>query len=134
MHKPANNESAFSLAEDTLTDDEWDQVQELIKLLKPFEKLTKLLQANTTLAGSEGSYGSLWEVLPGLQLLFEHLQDAEASATNDDIKQGIQFGLEKMNDYWMKLIFYNNHYIASTALHPSLNTAWFDWHWHKYPS
>ena len=73
LHKPPNDESAFSLAEDTLTDNYWLEVKQLIKLLKPLEKLTKLLQGNATRLGNEGSHGSLWEVLPGLQLLFEHL-------------------------------------------------------------
>ena len=133
-HKPPNDESAFSLAEDTLTDNDWLEVKQLIDLLTPFENITKLLQGNATRTGSEGAFGSLWEVLPALQVLFEHLNAAEAKCSTSSIKLGIQFGLEKMNDYWAKLIFSTDHYIAATTLHPSLNIAWFDDHWRQFPS
>ena len=134
-HEPSCSEKGFKKSLDSLTDDDWDDIDRYLKLLKPFEEATKRLQGNTELSGFEGSYGALWEVLPTLQGLFDHLKDQEQRVEHEDshLKSGILMGLSKLDTYFGKLLDETPYYVVATALQPSLGIGWFKYKWRQYP-
>jgi hypothetical protein len=129
-HRPDFDEKGFNNQLDILSDDDWLEIGLFIKLLTPFEKLTKRLQGNSGHNGFEGSYGSLWEVIPSLQILDNHLNEAELEYESSiellpDYSRCIKYGKEKLNQYWQKIIIDDDcpYYSAAAILHPQINLA-----------
>ena len=55
--KPANN--SYDLLQDALTNKDWQQVEQLIKILKPFILATKHIKGNANSPGVKGLYSAL---------------------------------------------------------------------------
>ena len=66
--KPAND--SYDLSQDALTDEDWQQVEQLVKILKPFVLATKRMEGDANSPGVEGSYGALWESITNIELLY----------------------------------------------------------------
>ena len=66
--KPAND--SYDLSQDALTDEDWQQVEQLVKILKPFVLATKRMEGDANSPGVEGSYGALWESIINIKLLY----------------------------------------------------------------
>ena len=49
-------------------------------------------------------------------------------------KTGLQFGKEKLDEYWYKLIHQTPYYYAAVILHPGLQLAWIEDSWRRYPA
>jgi hypothetical protein len=58
---------AEDLDEDILSDEDWQTVQPLERILKPFQAATERLEGNAT----DGQYRSVWETLPAMELLIK---------------------------------------------------------------
>ena len=56
--------------EDTLTDEDWAQLEAIYYGLKPFWETIMRLEGH----GSTGSHGVIWEVLPALELLLSYIE------------------------------------------------------------
>ena len=78
--KPANN--SYDLSQDALTDDDWQQVERLIKILKPFVSATKRIKGDANSSGVKGLYGALWELITNIELLYQILQRTQQSLKN----------------------------------------------------
>ena len=65
--KPAND--SYDLTQDFLTTEDWVEVEQLIKILKPFVSATKRMEGDANNPGLEGLYGALWELIINMELL-----------------------------------------------------------------
>ena len=59
------NDDDGSVRRDTLTPGDWETLEELYNLTKPFRDFTARMEGHAL----TGSYGALWEVLPAIELL-----------------------------------------------------------------
>lgn len=78
------------LDEDILSDEDWQTLQPLERILKPFQAVTKRLEGNET----DGQYGSVWEALPAMELLIKHLDEMKqiyTQANHPELATGINF-------------------------------------------
>ena len=133
---PANEKNGYDLRQDFLTDSDWKLIEQLVKLLKPFMKMTKRMEGDANASGVEGSYGALWESIISLDTLHKHLLRAEQKLKNEDdsfLKSGITMTIQKVNKYFDKFKTESPYYFAAVILHPSLKRAWFADKWRKWP-
>ena len=66
--KPANN--SYDLLQDALTNNNQQQVERLIKILKPFISATKRIEGDANSPGVKGSYGALQKLITNIELLY----------------------------------------------------------------
>jgi len=79
---------AEDLDEDTLSDEDWQTLQPLGRILKPFQAVTKRLKGNAT----DGQYRSAWETLPAMELLIKHMDEMgwiHTQANHPELATGI---------------------------------------------
>jgi hypothetical protein len=65
--------NAKDLEQDTLSMQEWDQLEQIELILKPFQQATKHLEGNAV----HGHHGSNWEALPAVELFLAKLETAK---------------------------------------------------------
>src|SRR5947209_10762903 len=103
---------------DILSKDDWATLQIVHDLLKPFWKMTLRLQGQAT----SGKYGAIWEVLPAMELLINHLEAASKVYTHRKFKHLHTC----INNTWVKLCEYyqllnaSSVYAASLVLNPAI--------------
>jgi hypothetical protein len=117
---------------DGLTDEEWDDAQELVNFLQAPYEMTKKLEGNNSSSG----FGSIWQTLPNMQALWIHYTEAtEPTHKSQYFKSAVSFGLEKLNSYFNTVLLTPDisYYAVATALHPKLRMNWFKTHWKNYP-
>ena len=68
QRKLANN--SYDLTQDSLTNDNWKQVEQLIKILKPFISATKRIKGDANSPSVKGLYSALWESITNIELLY----------------------------------------------------------------
>ena len=68
QRKPANN--SYDLSQDALTIKDWQQVEQLIKILKPFILATKRIEGDANSPGVKGLYSALQELITNIELLY----------------------------------------------------------------
>jgi hypothetical protein len=132
------------LQKDLLTEEDWDQLKDIVEALQPFHNVTKRLEGEA----ETGSHGVIWEALPMFDYLMTRIetekakleQEEEAQALN---RRGGQRHQRRVNpllicyqNAWQKLQKYNNltdtnHeiYAAATLLNPCLRKNWFVKRW-----
>lgn len=126
----------FDPLRDSLDDDEWDEVSELVDYLEMFYEMTRRLEGNASKSG----YGSLWQTVVNLQLLEEDLrQKAKAFSHLEEssyLKSCVAHAQTKLTTYWEKIVLKPSisTYCVATILHPQLRITWFKDHWRKHPS
>ena len=126
QRKPTNN--SYNLSQDMLTDKDWQQVEQLIKILKPFISVTKCIKSNTNNLRLKGSYKALQESIINIELLRQILIQTQQSLKNKNnsfIKSGINIALQKLNKYFDKIKLKSPHYFILVILYPSLKRAYF---------
>lgn len=126
-------EAAYDPLTDSLTDDEWDEVSELVDFLNAPYQMTRRLEGSNSVSG----FGSLWQTLTNLQALWSHYRQASARAQMSQYFQSaVSFGYEKLNTYFERLFMEPtpSFYTIATALHPKLRLAWFKTHWKDFPA
>lgn len=113
------------LTDDTLSNDDWLELKEVLALLGPMKRASKVIQ-------SDGSfYGGLWQTLTSLEWLLSTLEAARSRlehSPNSHLKAIINLGWKKLNKYYA-LSDRTAAYRAAIALHPSLKMRWFDKNW-----
>ena len=129
------DKAAAEALDDRITEDDWDEVNGLVDFLQEPYQLTKRLEGSN----SQSGYGSLWQTIPNLQVLWSlyneksiELEERPASF----LKQGVQFGLTKLDGYWKKLVNDPDvsYYCIATMLHPRLRQHWFKDKWSHFPA
>ena len=68
QRKLANN--SYDLTQDSLTNDNQKQVEQLVKILKPFILATKHIKGNANSPSVKGLYSTLQELITNIELLY----------------------------------------------------------------
>ncbi|GIZ43027.1 hypothetical protein CKM354_000627100 [Cercospora kikuchii] len=113
------------LREDILTADDWAELKEILKLLKPLKMASLKVQADGQ------HFGGLWQSLTALESLLTTLEKAKSDhehAANSHLKAIVNLGWKKLDKYY-RLSDRTPAYRAAVALHPSLKMSWFEQHW-----
>jgi hypothetical protein len=82
-------------AADILSKEDWQILQTVQELMFPFWLLTLRLEGNA----SSSSYGTIWEVLPAMEVLLNRLEKASEIYTSRKSK----FLNACINNAWIKL-------------------------------
>jgi hypothetical protein len=116
---------------DGLTDDDWDEVHELVDFLQAPYEMTKRLEGNN----SSSKFGSIWQTLVNLQALWTLYTTKPEGNRSKYMTSAVLFGKEKLDTYFDKLLLQPevSFYAVATALHPRLRLTWFKTHWKNYP-
>src|SRR5437667_3728777 len=131
MLREVSTQSNHSYMADILTSDDWDILTHMLALLKPFKQQTLRLEGDAR----EGSKGAVWEILPAMDILLEHLESAKVEyefSEHMHLKACI-------NNAWIKLDKYYNMtelssvYVAALVLHPRYKWAYFEKKWSQCP-
>ena len=113
------------LKDDTLTKAEWEELQQMETLLKPFEEITKRLEGNPV----KGHHGSIWEALPAVEYLLQHLENAKSShRRNKYLSTCINLAWDKLHDYYI-LMDDTPAYALGVFLHPKHRWSYFEKRW-----
>ena len=117
------------LVDDQLSIEDWNELQELVTILEPFYRLTSSLEGHR-------SNGSLYDLLPCMDTLLEHLENASRKYQfTNPIPQHL---LTSIDLAWLKL---NKYYTladnttvlyAAVALHPGMKFEYFDITWAEH--
>jgi len=119
-------ENEDDLGDDKLQREDWDDIKEECAALRPFKELTLELQSRAT----SGNHGSVWETLPALELLLEHVEQLKARVSHTDTRFAVC-----VNNCWQVLQKYygrtdeNPVYAMATLLNPTLRLSYFTRHW-----
>jgi hypothetical protein len=127
-------------AENQLHDRDWNVLQHPESILTVFETMVKTLegdgQLRTRRHGWPESYGNIWDVLLGFELLLGKLEEFKQLATEfPDAKQfriGVNMAWEKLNKYY-RLLDETPIYYTALALHPAYRWDWFNEIWREKP-
>jgi len=114
-------------AADILSKEDWQILQTVHDLMYPFWLLTIKLQGNAP----GGSYGSIWEILPAMEVLINHFENASKTYTLRNTKfinSCINNALLKLQQYY-QLLDDSPIYAASLVLNPSIKECCFDNKW-----
>jgi hypothetical protein len=115
---------------DTITEEEWDDIKDLVNFLQAPYKMTKWLEGNN----SGNGFGSLWQTLPNLQALWMHFEEAGERPHSEYIASAIALGTEKLNTYFTMLVHKPgvSYYTIATMLNPALRFNWVQIQWKRY--
>jgi hypothetical protein len=115
------------IAQDQLTRDDWDQLTRILALLKPFKELTLRMESQA----KDGKRGSIWEILPSMEILLHHLE----AAKQDYEHLGYDHITVCINNAWKLLDRYYNLtetspvYVAAVVLNPQLKWSFLEQLW-----
>lgn len=113
------------LGDDVLLLEDWTTLAHIHEVLQPFRVLTKQLEGRA----KEHHHGSVWEVLPAIELLLSHIEGLKATYTDKFMKTSINNCWMKLNEYYSKTDNHYAVYACATLLHPALRTTHFYKHW-----
>ncbi len=114
--------SEMDLHDDRLTNCDWVTLVKMRDFLRPFK--------DTTIA-TQGYAGTLEHVLPSMDFLLQHFEDAKAAAINDDdpvMVACIETGWAKLNRYY-NLTDRSPVYVAAIVLNPKWKFEYFTGIW-----
>ena len=118
------------LENDQLDLEDWKALQEMINVLEPFHSCTLLLE------GFRGN-GALYDMLPTMDTLLEHLETAKTMCLNSDPDDTSPFFLSivaawgKINKYY-SMTASNAVLYAAVALHSGIKFDYFDINWAEH--
>jgi hypothetical protein len=126
--------------ENHLSDEDWDALQHLEGILTIFETVVKTLEGDGKARirkDRSGSYGNVWDVVLGFELLLSKLEEykqlAESFPNPENFRVGITLAWQKLDEYYQRLDETPIYYTA-LALHPAYRWDWFDEMWHEKPA
>ena len=115
------------MVEDQLSQDDWDQLTRILALLKPFKDLTMRMESRA----KDGKRGSIWEILPSMEILLHHLETAKTEYEH----LGYDHVNTCINNAWVILDKYYNLtdtspiYVAAVVLNPQLKWSFLKQRW-----
>jgi hypothetical protein len=125
-----------------ITPPEWDELKAFQNLLHPLMALTKRVEGNA----EHGHHGSLWEVITGMQHLFDHFDEIKDTTDKDSVIYRGQYtdpasqsrlnwlflaadrGIQKLTTYW-GYTEASPAYLAAVVFHPRFKWAWAERKW-----
>ncbi|KAG7416674.1 hypothetical protein Forpi1262_v015182 [Fusarium oxysporum f. sp. raphani] len=127
--------------ENQLTDKDWEVLYHLEAILTVFETVVKTLEGDGHIRrrkqGWTGSYGNIWDVVLGYELLLNTLEEYKQLAADfpdpEHFRIGINLAWDKLDEYYRRLDETPIYYTAM-ALHPAYRWDWFDETWAHKPS
>ncbi|KAI8416761.1 hypothetical protein FOFC_03074 [Fusarium oxysporum] len=127
--------------ENQLTDKDWEVLYHLEAILTVFEAVVKTLEGDGHIRrrkqGWTGSYGNIWDVVLGYELLLNTLEEYKQLAADfpdpEHFRIGINLAWDKLDEYYQRLDETPIYYTAM-ALHPAYRWDWFDETWAHKPS
>ncbi|OBS17570.1 hypothetical protein FPOA_11975 [Fusarium poae] len=127
--------------ENQLTDKDWEVLYHLEAILTVFETAVKTLEGDGHIRrrkqGWTGSYGNIWDVVLGYELLLNTLEEYKQLAADfpdpEHFRIGINLARDKLDEYYQRLDETPIYYTAM-ALHPAYRWDWFDETWAHKPS
>ncbi|KAJ3568927.1 hypothetical protein NPX13_g6255 [Xylaria arbuscula] len=109
-------------------------------ILTVFETVVKTLEGDGKARirpGWSGSYGNVWDVVLGFELLLSKLEEykqlAKGFPDSEHFRVGINLAWQKLDEYYQRLDETPIYYTA-LALHPAYRWDWFDEIWHEKPA
>lgn len=131
---PSDKSNEYNLQADALTDQDWKELEALIKLLQPFKRLTKHMEGVANKFGQEGSHGAIWETLKSMDYMFSHLKQSADAIAADPVQYPqsyairVDAGFLKLRKYY-KLTDETAIYRAAMVLHPKYKFDYFEENW-----
>ena len=115
------------LEEDTLSEDDWQRLIDIDRILKPFQSVTKHLEGYAT----DGQHGSVWKALPAIESLIGHLDEMKKIYTQQshpELATSINLACAKLDSYYKKLDD-SPAYAAALMLHPQYRLRYIRERW-----
>lgn len=119
------------ILENALLNKDWEALRDEVEVLEPFRQLSEVLQTRA----AEGRNGSIWETLPAIEHLLEHVEALKAKQPRDKASEPQRNAL---NNTWKVLTKYYKLtdavptvYFIATLLNPTLRIQYFENHWSK---
>jgi hypothetical protein len=118
----------IELAQYSLSDKEWEDLEQLKWLLISFEKVTRATQ------GNDQGQGSITSVLMSMDMLLDRLEQikSEGTTTTSVFHSTVDLAWAKLDKYYA-MTERSKIYIVSIVLHPCLKMRYFEWHWADHP-
>jgi hypothetical protein len=119
-----------SILDDRISREDWEVLTEYMAILAPFKEVTKELEGQPY----HGNRGSIWEVLPSMEYLLEHLEAMkERYEYHPDIhfRTNINLGWSKIDEYYNRTKE-SPAYVASLVLHPQYKWQWIEAEWKEF--
>ena len=115
------------LGEDFLLPNDWEILRQLQKFLCPFWQCTLDLQSQA----SNGTHGAIWEALPAIEFLLQHLEQLKQSIPASDyrIRECVLNAWSKLRHYYDLTDSSHHIYAAATLLNPDLRIKHFKTNW-----
>ena len=94
------------MGDDQLSIEDWKELGDLVAILEPFHRLTLTLEGHR-------SNGALYDLLPCMDTLLDHLEDASrkfiaSNFASDHLIASIKLAWDKLNKYY-SLVDNNMH-------------------------
>jgi hypothetical protein len=120
-----SNKHRKELEKDLLMDEEWDQLEAIHNILRPFKRVTKRLEGRA----EKGECGSLWEGLPALETLLSHVELVKMEyASHKQLAISLNEAWTKLRQYYEKMDE-SSAYAAALMLHPRHKLHYFTKRW-----
>jgi hAT family C-terminal dimerisation region len=141
------NEHLDALGDDRLEEEDWQQLADVVDALEPFSYITLRLEGNPI----TGSHGAIWEALPALDLLLQHVETKRETLRQQrsqrstppsrnrrqiphtpdisPLEVAYQNAWEKLRKYYRKTDDNFEIYAAATLLNPCLRKTYFTERW-----
>ena len=123
-----------ALADDKLSDDDWDYLSEIVTALEPFREATKRLEGHA----HKGHHGYVWEVLPIIEALLPIYEAGRQSeeqkrqgTTATPLEVAYQNAWEKLTKYYKKSDETYAIYAAAVLLYPQFRKHYFQERWEQ---
>jgi hypothetical protein len=122
-----SSSSEHRLDQDQLSNQDWNELEVLHKLLAPFKELTIEMQGNIR---GRRMNGAIFDVLPAMDMLLNKLEDAKLTyqAVNSPFSSCINLGWAKLESYYC-LTDRSIVYVVGVVLDPRLKFRYFENKW-----
>ena len=122
-HYRANDKDQLSVG-DCLSTEDWQELTELLQLLKPLQEMSLKVQTNAR----DGNDGALWQSLSVLDWLLSTLEGLKRTLPSGHLKACVNLGWIKLDKYY-SLSDGTAAYRLAIFFHPCFKRRWFERHW-----
>jgi len=122
------------LGDDTLSENDWQELADIECILQPFQDVTKRLEGRGKKSkknGKLGQHGMLWEALPAIESLIKHLDEMKKvfkQSTHPNLAHSINLAWSKLDDYYLKMDE-TPAYALALLVHPRFRWTHFELNW-----
>ena len=109
---------------DCLSADDWQELRDLLKLLRPMKEASLKIQA----VAKDGQNGALWQSLSILDWLLSTIEDLKRTLPRNHFRACVNLGWKKLDKYYA-LSDATPAYRLAIFLHPCFKRRWYKRHW-----